>query len=60
MDGYEDPYTELAGTINAFSVLVDTLKDEIVELQSVIIDLIRAVKTNSDELEANTAELMQQ
>ena len=59
MDGYEDPYTELAGTINAFSVLVDTLKDEIVELQSVIIDLIRAVKTNSDELEANTAELME-
>ena len=48
----EDPYTELAGVIVR-------LKEEIIEMQSVIIDLIRAVKENTDEVEANTAELME-
>lgn len=47
----EDPYTELAGVIIR-------LKEEIIELNSAILELIQVVKVNNTELDSLISELI--
>ena len=47
----EDPYTELARAIIR-------LKEEIIELNSAVLELIQVVKANTDEIDAIHSELI--